>query len=122
MLHTVNAMTQRAALAAFTVKTDWPARMLAEYTRRRDLMCELVNAMPGLRCEKPEGAFYVFVKVATNISSEALTAHCVGHGVTVRSGTEFGPRGEGYVRLTFAGDAASFRPALARLETAMRAL
>ncbi len=85
-------------------------------------MCDLVNAMPGLECEKPDGAFYVFVKVATNISSEELTAHCVGHGVTVRSGTECGPRGEGYIRLTFAGDADSFKPPMERLATTMHAL
>ena len=118
----VNTIAQRAAVTAYTVRTNAPARMAAEYAARRDLMCEMVNAMPGLRCAKPEGAFYVFVRVDADLTSEALTEHCLAHGVAVRSGTEFGPRGEGFIRLTFAGEAANFQPGLRRLETAMRSL
>ena len=118
----VNTIGQRAAVTAFTTKTNWPGRMLDEYARRRDIMCDLVNAMPGLRCEKPEGAFYVFVHVDAPVTSEALTEHCLKHGVAVRSGTEFGARGEGFIRLTFAGEPAQFQPGLERLAKAMRAL
>jgi aspartate aminotransferase len=118
----VNTIGQRAAVAAFATKTNWPGRMLDEYARRRDLMCDLVNAMPGLHCDKPEGAFYVFVRVAAPVTSEALTEHCLKHGVAVRSGTEFGARGEGFIRLTFAGEPAQFQPGLERLAKAMRAL
>lgn len=118
----VNTIGQRAAVTAFTTKTNWPGRMLDEYARRRDLMCDQVNAIPGLHCEKPEGAFYVFVRVDAPISSEALTQHCLKHGVAVRSGTEFGGRGEGFIRLTFVGEPAQFQPGLERLAKAMRAL
>jgi len=118
----VTTIGQRAAVTAFTTRTNWPGRMLDEYARRRDIMCDLVNAMPGLHCEKPEGAFYVFVRVNVPISSEGLTEHCLRHGVAVRSGTEFGARGEGYIRLTFAGEPAQFQPGLERLAKAMRAL
>jgi aspartate aminotransferase len=118
----INTMAQRAAVVAFTQKTNWPGRMLDEYARRRDIMCGLVNAMPGLRCDRPEGAFYVFVHVDVPMTSEALTEHCMKHGVAVRSGTEFGARGEGYIRLTFAGEPSKFQPGLERLEKAMRAL
>jgi aspartate aminotransferase len=118
----INTMAQKAAVVAFTQKTNWPGQMLDEYTRRREVMCEMVNAMPGLRCDKPEGAFYVFVQVDVPMTSEALTEHCMKHGVAVRSGTEFGARGEGYIRLTFAGEPSKFQPGLERLEKAMRAL
>jgi len=118
----VTTIGQKAAVTAFTTKTNWPGRMLDEYARRRDIMCDLVNAMPGLRCEKPEGAFYVFVRVDVPMTSEALTEHCLKHGVALRSGTEFGARGEGYIRLTFAGEPAQFKPGLERLAQAMRAL
>ena len=118
----VTTIGQKAAVTAFTTKTNWPGRMLDEYARRRDLMCDLVNAMPGLHCEKPEGAFYVFVRVNVPLTSEALTDHCLKHGVAVRSGTEFGARGEGFIRLTFAGEPAQFRPGLDRLAKAMQAL
>ncbi|MEO8716181.1 MAG: pyridoxal phosphate-dependent aminotransferase [Acetobacteraceae bacterium] len=118
----VNTIGQRAAVAAYTTRSNAPARMLDEYAARRDLVCAMVNAMPGLRCEKPEGAFYVFVRVDAPVGSEALTEHCLRHGVAVRSGTEFGARGEGFIRLTFAGDPACFEPGLLRLEAAMRSL
>ncbi len=122
VVNNINTISQHAALAAYSVRTGWQADMLAEYTRRRDVMCDMVNAMPGLHCEKPEGAFYVFVRVDAPLGSEALTEHCLTHGVGVRSGTEFGPRGEGYIRLTFAGGVAAFEPGLERLHTAMTAL
>ena len=122
IVNNINSISQHAALAAYSVQTGWQDSMLAEYTRRRELMCDMVNAMPGLRCEKPEGAFYVFVQVEGSMSSGQLTDHCLAHGVAVRSGTEFGPRGEGYIRLTFAGEVGTFKPGLERLDQAMRAL
>jgi len=118
----VNTFAQRAAVTAFNTNSNWPARMLEEYTGRRNLMCDMVNAMPGLSCERPEGAFYVFVRVDAPLSSEALTEHCLQHGVAVRSGTEFGPGGEGFIRLTFAGEPTKFQPGLERLARAMHAL
>lgn len=118
----VNTFAQRAAVTAYNTRTNWPARMLQEYTTRRNLMCDMVNAMPGLSCDRPEGAFYVFVRVDAPLSSEALTEHCLQHGVAVRSGTEFGPGGEGFIRLTFAGEPEKFRPGLERLAEAMHAL
>jgi aspartate aminotransferase len=122
-VNNINSMAMRAAVAAFTIETDWQRRMLTEYAARRDTMCAMVNAMPGLSCARPEGAFYVFVRVNVPMSSEALTAHCLQHGVAVRSGTEFGPHGgEGFIRLTFAGEPKDFKPGLERLDKAMRAL
>lgn len=118
----VNTISQRAALAAFTTRTNWQAEMLGAYAARREQMCRMVNAIPGLNCAKPEGAFYVFVRVNAKLTSEALTEHCLKHGVAVRSGTEFGPGGEGYIRLTFAGAPAHFERGLERLNRAMRAL
>ena len=122
VVNNINTISQHAALAAYSIHTGWQAEMLAEYTSRRDTMCDMVNVMPGLSCEKPEGAFYVFVRVDAKLSSEALTEHCLNHGVAVRSGTEFGPGGEGFIRLTYAGGVSSFQPGLERLHTAMKAL
>ncbi|MGH7070679.1 MAG: pyridoxal phosphate-dependent aminotransferase [Acetobacteraceae bacterium] len=118
----VNTIAQRAAVAAFTTRTNWQAEMLGEYAARRERMCAMVNAIPRLHCAKPEGAFYVFVRVDTDLASEALAEHCLQHGVSVRSGTEFGPGGEGYIRLTFAGAPARFERGLERLNKAMRAV
>ena len=50
----INSIAQHAAVAAYSIETGWQTEMLAEYTRRRDIMCDMVNAMPGLHCEKPK--------------------------------------------------------------------
>jgi len=121
-LGTVNWVAQRAALEAYTHETGWKQEMLAEFTKRRDLMWSMVNATPGLRCQKPEGTFYAFVRVEVPLTSEQLTAHLMRHGVAVRSGTEYGPRGEGFIRLCFAGEIAQFKPGLERLAEVMRSL
>ena len=121
-LHCVNWIAQRAALKAYTAKTDWQQDMLAEFTKRRDLMWSMVNEMPGLVCVKPESTFYAFVRVAIPMTSEQLTGHLMQHGVAVRSGTEYGRRGEGFIRLCFAGEIAQFKPGLDRLALVMRAL
>lgn len=118
----VNTIAQRAALTAFSTRTNWQGHMLDEYARRRALMCSMVNAIPELHCDAPEGAFYVFARVEAKVTSEALAEHCLRHGVAVRSGTEFGQRGEGFIRLTFAGPPARFEPGLERLARAMRSV
>jgi aspartate aminotransferase len=118
----VNWIAQRAALKAYTKKTSWQQEMLAEFTQRRDLMHAMVNETPGLKCQKPEGAFYAYVQAQVPLSSEQLTEHLMRNGVAVRSGTEYGRRGEGFIRLCFAGEIAQFKPGLERLAQAMRAL
>lgn len=63
--HSSNAASfvQRAGLAAITGPQECVAAMRAEFAARRDLMVELVRAIPGLSCTKPEGAFYVFADI-----------------------------------------------------------
>lgn len=119
---TVNWIAQRAALAAFTSDPGWQQGMLAEFTKRRDLMWSMVTCTSGLSCAKPEGTFYAFVKVEVPLTSEQLSDHLTRHGVAVRSGTEYGKRGEGFIRLCFAGEIAQFEPGLARLAEVMRSL
>lgn len=116
----LNAVAQRAALAAFTetVRSDWGDWMLAEFRRRRDLMVDLVCKTPGLDCIAPEGAIYLFVQVDTPLSASDFEALCLQHGVGVRSGSEFGPRGEGYVRLCVANNPSTYAEGIKRLGNA----
>ncbi|MEO6542277.1 MAG: pyridoxal phosphate-dependent aminotransferase [Ferruginibacter sp.] len=58
-----NAVTQRAAITALTTDMKPTARMVAEFTKRRTRVMELLAAMPGIVCSKPQGAFYVFPEV-----------------------------------------------------------
>lgn len=78
--------------------------MRAEFRRRRDAIVAGLNAIAGITCRKPAGAFYVF----PNITRLGLTSKEVGHrlleeaGVAVLAGTSFGANGEGYLRLSYA--------------------
>lgn len=60
-----NAVTQRAAIAALTGNMQPTEMMIAEFTKRRIRVMELLNELPGLECNEPAGAFYVFPKVNT---------------------------------------------------------
>lgn len=120
---TINAIAQRAALFAYTetVRSDWGKWMLSEFQRRRDVMVDIVRKTPGLDCVTPEGAIYLFVKVDTPLPSSEFEAVCLQHGVGVRSGSEFGPRGEGHVRLTFGSDPKNYAEGIKRLGKAAAA-
>jgi aspartate aminotransferase len=117
----INSLAQREALWAYTqtVRGDWRETMLAEFTRRRDLMLDLVNATPGLEALRPEGAIYLLVKYDAPLSAEEFEVVCLRHGVGVRSGSEFGPRGEGHVRLTFASHPSLYAEGLRRIGAAV---
>jgi aspartate aminotransferase len=97
-----NGAVQRAGLVALTTPSDAPARMLEEYAHRRQMLDELLSTAQGLSWVKPEGTFYAFVKYEADLSAREMAAFLLERGVAVRSGTEFGPAGEGYVRLSFA--------------------
>jgi aspartate aminotransferase len=117
----INGIAQREALWAYThtVRGDWRESMLAEFTRRRDLMMGLVRQTPGLAALRPEGAIYLLVKYAAALPSEEFEQLCLRHGVGVRSGSEFGPSGEGHVRLTFASHPSVYDEGIRRLGAAV---
>lgn len=113
-----NAAVQRAGLVALTTPSDAPAQMLTEYAYRRQMLDEILSTADGLSWRKPEGTFYAFVKFEANISSREMAAFLLDHGVAVRSGTEFGPSGEGYVRLSFATSRENIQEGARRLAAA----
>jgi aspartate aminotransferase len=59
------SISQKAAFEALTGPQDSVARMLAEYARRRDFVVERLNAIPGVRCSRPGGAFYAYPNIAS---------------------------------------------------------
>ena len=59
-----SSISQAAATAALAGPQDFVPQRCAEFERRRDRIVPLLNAIPGLSCEKPEGAFYVYVSCA----------------------------------------------------------
>ena len=81
---------------------DYPAEMASEFQARRDLICERLNAMEGVTCHVPQGAFYVFPKVEVpGRSSEEVAMAMLEGGVLCTPGSAFGPSGEGHLRFAY---------------------
>jgi len=78
--------------------------MVTEYQNRRDRLVDLVNAIPRVHAQKPQGAFYVFPNVKSfGISEREIQLRLLEEeGVAVLAGTDFGPGGSGYIRLCYA--------------------
>jgi aspartate aminotransferase len=90
------------------------AAMLAEFRRRRDVIVSGLNAIPGISCVLPDGAFYAFPNIsgtgvpATDLAGRLLTEA----GVAALAGTAFGAWGEGFLRLSYANSVANIEAAL----------
>jgi aspartate aminotransferase len=97
----INTAVQRAALVAITEPTDWPERMRREYQARRDIVARMVAGVDNLDLVKPEGAFYAFINYGSDVPAVDVVARARDAGVAVRPGSEFGPGGEGHVRVAF---------------------
>jgi len=81
---------------------DYPEEMCSEFKDRRDLVCERLNAMPGVSCHVPTGAFYVFPKVdVPGMNSEEISIALLEGGVLCSPGTAFGELGEGHLRFAY---------------------
>ena len=97
----VNSAVQRAALVALSEPTDWPQRMRREYQARRDIVCRLVSGVENLELVEPEGTFYALIRYGSDVPAADVVVRAREAGVAVRSGSEFGPSGEGHVRVAF---------------------
>ena len=118
----MNSAVQRAALAAVTTESDWPERMRAEYEVRRELVGKLLSDVPGVSVRLPDGAFYAFVKYEGDPSPLEVVEAAHDLGVAVRAGTEYGPSGDGYVRLAFATDRENLTEGVMRLRSLLASL
>jgi len=118
------SFTQMAGLEALVGPQDEVTRMDAEFKRRRDVIVEGLNSIPGFRCHKPLGAFYVFPNItATGKSSKFLADYLLDEaGVACLSGTAFGAFGEGYLRFSYANSVENILIALDRVKKAVAML
>jgi aspartate aminotransferase len=113
--------TQIAGIEALTGPQDSVAMMVEQYQERRDLIVDGLNRLPGVRCQKPQGAFYVFPNIrGTGRTSAEVANLMLDHGVAVLPGSAFGDYGEGYLRLVFANSLENISRALERMEGALR--
>jgi aspartate/methionine/tyrosine aminotransferase len=111
------SFTQQAAIAALEGPQDSVDQMLAEFTARRTTIVAGLNALPGVRCLEPDGAFYAFPNVTgTGFSSRDLADRLLEEaGVACLSGTAFGTHGEGFIRFSYANSLPNIELALARV-------
>ena len=126
------SISQAAAVAALSGPQDFIAERVAIFRRRRDLVVELLNQAPGLRCRRPEGAFYVYPSCAGVIGrrtpggdeladSEGFARYLLEHvGVAVVHGTAFGM--DPYFRISYATSTELLEEACRRIIDACEAL
>jgi aspartate/methionine/tyrosine aminotransferase len=119
-----SAFTQLAGLAALAGPQDGARAMVQEFRRRREVIVNGLNAIPGVSCRVPEGAFYAFPDIrGTGLSSHALAERLMDEaGVAVLSGTAFGEGGEGFLRLSYANSVQNIERALERMAAVTGAL
>jgi len=116
-----SAATQWAGLEALKGPQDSVGAMVAAFRQRRDLIVEGLNALPGVSCVKPKGAFYVFPNIrGTGIDSRSCESFMMNEaGVACLSGSAFGQYGEGYLRLSYANSVENLTQALENMRTAL---
>lgn len=107
LTHSIGAtahFTQYAGLEAICGPQEGVDAMVTEFQRRREVMVSGLNAIPGFRCCKPQGAFYAFPNIReTGMSSAELADFLLEKaGVALLPGSAFGQYGEGYLRLSYA--------------------
>ncbi|MDP6462240.1 MAG: pyridoxal phosphate-dependent aminotransferase, partial [Gemmatimonadota bacterium] len=111
------SFTQVAGIEALRGPQDEAEAMVAEFRRRRDRIVEGLNAIPGITCVKPKGAFYVFPNITgTGVPASELQHRLLEEaGVAALAGTSFGPEGEGYLRLSYANSLENIDKALDKM-------
>ncbi len=119
-----NTFVQMACVEALKGSQAEARSMVAEFRRRRDVIVEGLNAIEGITCRQPRGAFYVLPNVrALPRSSKELEEYFLEeYGVATLSGTSFGAYGEGYLRLSYANSLENIREALERIAEGARKL
>lgn len=126
-----SSIAQKAAEAAYTGPQDCVEEMRQAFERRRDLVVELAKAIPGIRVNKPQGAFYLFPDVSSFIGKRcgdrvisssgdvAMYLLDVAHVATVDGAAFCLP---GYIRLSYATSDELIREAMRRIGEALSKL
>jgi len=118
----VATFTQMAGIEALTGPQDAVAEMMAQFRARRQIIVEGLNAIPGISCQMPKGAFYAFPNITgTGMRSKELADYLLMEGgVAALSGDSFGAVGEGYLRFSYATSTDNIQLALSRVEKALQ--
>ncbi|MFQ5824630.1 MAG: pyridoxal phosphate-dependent aminotransferase [bacterium] len=116
--------SQYAAIEALQGPTQEVDAMVEEFRKRRDVIVDGLNNIPGISCKVPKGAFYVFPNVKkVNRPSQWLENYLLNEaGVALLAGTAFGKYGKGYLRLSYANSIENIKKGLARIKSALSKL
>jgi aspartate/methionine/tyrosine aminotransferase len=123
-----NTISQYAGLEAITGPQDQVEYMLSEYKKRRDLMVELANEIPGMQCKSPKGAFYLMVNVRElldklNIDAEELCDRIMKEAhVLILPGSVFGLFGDDFVRFSYVSTEKDIKEGLSRIKNYISSL
>ena len=115
----VNASAQFAGIAALEGPQDAVDEMVSAFDERREVIVEGLNALPGVRCRRPAGAFYAFPNIEdTGMDARTLQNRLLEEaGVATVAGTSFGAQGEGFIRFSYANSVENIREALDRMRS-----
>ena len=127
IINTISGVTtfaQAGAVAALTGPQDDVDAMVVEFRARRDLVVDGLNAIPGIECHRPVGAFYVFPSIAgTGLSGAVLAERLLQEsGVCVLPGSAFGRFGDGHIRISYANSRENLAEALGRIRALVEPL
>ena len=113
----VATFVQHAAATALDGPQDSVRKMVSEFDARRKFMVKALNEIDGIRCLEPKGAFYLFPNVSAlgRSSSEVAISLLETSKVVCVPGTAFGPRGEGYLRISYGASMADLREGVQRI-------
>ena len=113
----VNSATQYAGVAALDGPQDSVGEMVAAFDERRHAIVDGLNAIEGVSCRTPGGAFYAFPNITgTGMNARELQSQLLEDaGIATIAGTSFGAYGEGYLRFSYANSVANIRRALQRM-------
>jgi aspartate/methionine/tyrosine aminotransferase len=115
------SFVQMAGIAALQGPDDSVVAMVDEFRRRRDFIVNGLNAIPGIRCNSPDGAFYVFPNVSEITSDDRKLASFLleDAGVAALGGSCFGAAGQGFMRFSYAASLDHIGQALERIRAAL---
>jgi len=124
MIVHADTLAQAAAKAALTRGGPWIRGLMDHLRKMRDYSVERLNAVPGVRCPRPQATPFLFPNIASfGISSREMAEYLRDKArVVVMNGADFGPHGEGHIRINIATARPVLEEAMDRVEKALRAL
>jgi len=127
LTHTVGCtatFTQYAVLAGLNGSQRSLKKMVKEFEKRRNFVVSELNKIKGIKCQNPQGAFYVFPNVKFFKKSSKWLANYLLEkaGVALLDGTSFGEYGEGYLRISYATSMKNLKEGIKRIRKALNKL